>query len=209
MIPLVEREERLSPAQKRTAARAGGGRIRIVGGRWRGRRLTVPVRADLRPTPDRVRETLFNWLQPYIEGADCLDLFAGTGALGFEAASRGARSVCLVERDRQQAGLLQEQSALLGADNVEVLCTDGIAWLQQTTARFDIVFLDPPFDSGLLQSGLTILAERAILHTSGLVYVEQTKGRPAPAGWQVFRETRAGRVQARLLKPADGAGEHP
>lgn len=155
---------------------------------------------DLRPTPDRIRETLFNWLQATIAGADCLDLFAGSGALGFEAASRGARSVTLVERNTDQAGVLREQVAVFQADNIEVVCADGIGWLEQTRKEFDIVFLDPPFSSELLHAGLTILASRAILRPSGLVYVEQGRGENAPDGWQTVRETRAGRVEARLLK---------
>lgn len=176
--------------------------MRIIAGDWRGRRLPVPVRAGLRPTPDRVRETLFNWLQAEIPGADCLDLFAGTGALGFEAASRGARSVTLVESDRDQVDQLQEQVTVFQADNISVVCADGISWLQQTPDEFDIAFLDPPFQGDLLQSGLTILADRAILRPSGLIYVEQSRGEPIPPGWQVVRETRAGRVEARLLRKA-------
>jgi len=174
--------------------------VRIIAGDWRGRRLPVPARDGLRPTPDRVRETLFNWLQAQIAGADCLDLFAGTGALGFEAASRGARSVMLVESDRDQADQLREQITIFQADNINLVCADGIAWLQQTTDEFDIVFLDPPFQGDLLQSGLTILADRAILRPSGLVYVEQSRGEALPPGWQAVKESHAGRVQARLLK---------
>lgn len=158
------------------------------------------MRADLRPTPDRVRETLFNWLQAPLPGADCLDLFAGTGALGFEAASRGARSVVLVEQDRQQADLLRDQMTTLAAGNMELVHADAIPWLENTSAVFDIIFLDPPFSGDLLQTSLTTLANRAILRSSGLVYVEQTRGQAVPAGWQVVKTTRAGRLEARLLK---------
>ena len=154
----------------------------------------------MRPTPDRIRETLFNWLQAEIEGTDCLDLFAGSGALGFEAASRGARSITLLERDRAQADVLREQVSIFGSANMEVVCADAIAWLEQTTNEYDIIFLDPPFDSDLLVACLTILASRAILRPSGLVYVEQVKGENLPRGWQTVREARAGRVEARLLK---------
>ena len=160
----------------------------------------MPVVTDLRPTPDRVRETLFNWLQMIIAGADCLDLFAGSGALGFEAASRGARSVTLLERDHAQAAVLREQVSVFQAGNMEVVCADSIAWLEQTSKSYDVVFLDPPFNSELLAAGLTILASRAILRPSGLVYVEQARGEDLPSGWQVVKETRAGRVEARLLK---------
>ena len=162
--------------------------------------MPVPVRADLRPTPDRVRETLFNWLQATLPGAVCLDLFAGTGALGFEAASRGAQSVTLVEQDREQAGLLRDQVQVFQADNMNVVQADARQWLAATDQVFDIILLDPPFSSDLLESCLTILANRAILRPSGLLYVEQARGQAVPDGWQVMKSTHAGRVEARLLQ---------
>ncbi len=162
----------------------------------------MPARADLRPTPDRVRETLFNWLQATLPGAACLDLFAGSGALGFEAASRGAQSVTLVEQDRDQAALLRDQVKVFQADNVNVVQADALQWLAATDHAFDIILLDPPFSSDLLESCLTILANRAILRPSGLTYVEQAKGQAVPDGWQVMKSTHAGRVEARLLQLA-------
>lgn len=180
--------------------RRSGGRIRIIGGNWRGSRLAVPVVDGLRPTPDRVRETLFNWLQPDVTGADCLDLFAGSGALGFEAASRGARHVTLVERDAAQARLLAQQADTLGAENIDTVAAEALAWLRQSTARFDIIFIDPPYDSDLAAAALTIIASRAMLRTGGLVYVELGKQQTPPAGWRLHKQTRAGQVQACLLK---------
>lgn len=162
--------------------------------------MPVPARADLRPTPDRVRETLFNWLQATLPGAVCLDLFAGTGALGFEAASRGAQSVTMIEQDREQALLLRDQVEVFQADNLNVVQADAQQWLAATDQVFDIMLLDPPFSSGLLEPCLTILTNRAILRSSGLIYVEQAKGQAVPDGWQVMKSTHAGRVEARLLQ---------
>jgi len=126
------------------------GRLRIIAGRWRGRRLTVPALPGLRPTPDRVRETLFNWLGPRVEGARCLDLFAGTGALGFEAASRGAAQVVMVEQASRAVAQLRSHAAALLADVVEVVDREALSWLGGRFRRFDIVFLDPPFGRGLV-----------------------------------------------------------
>lgn len=162
----------------------------------------MPALAGLRPTPDRVRETLFNWLQMQIAGSDCLDVFAGSGALGFEAASRGARQVMLIERDATQAHQLREQINKFQAANIEVLAADAISWLNQTSADFDIIFLDPPFAGNLLDEALSIIADRAILRPGGLVYVEQTRGAALPESWALHRQTHAGQVEACLLKRA-------
>lgn len=182
---------------KRTRSQPPGS-VRIIAGDWRGRRLPVPAQ-DVRPTPDRVRETLFNWLQNQVAGADCLDLFAGTGALGFEAASRGARSVVLVEQDYNRANNLMQMQQILRADQVEVLHHDALVWLQQSDRTFDIIFLDPPFASGLLVGSLTLLESRAILRPGGVIYVELGNQESVPPGWRVHKQTRAGRVQAGLL----------
>lgn len=160
----------------------------------------MPDLTGLRPTPDRVRETLFNWLQMRIVNSDCLDVFAGSGALGFEAASRGARQVMLIERDSAQAHKLREQINAFEADNIDVIAADAISWLNRTSADFDIIFLDPPFAGNLLDDALSIIANRAILRADGLVYVEQTRGAALPDGWALHRQTRAGQVEARLLK---------
>lgn len=178
------------------------GQVRIIAGSWRGRRLTVPTGGELRPTPDRVRETLFNWLQPLLPGAACLDLFAGTGALGFESASRGAARVVLVERDQQQARQLQAQVEAFGAGQIEVQTAEVLNWLQRCEDAFDIVFLDPPYDSDLLESGLALLRARAMLRANGLVYIEGRRGLMPPPGWNVYKKTRAGQVEAMLVQPA-------
>lgn len=185
---------------KRTRSQPPGS-VRIIAGDWRGRRLPVPAQ-DVRPTPDRVRETLFNWLQNQVAGADCLDLFAGTGALGFEAASRGARSVVLVEQNYNCVKELMQMQQILQAGQVEVLHHDALVWLQQSDRTFDIIFLDPPFASGLLVGSLALLAGRAILRPDGLVYVELGAHEPIPPEWRIHKQTRAGRVQASLLMRA-------
>lgn len=150
------------------------GSVRIIGGHWRGSKLPVADVADLRPTSDRVRETLFNWLQPHLAGARVLDLFAGTGALGFEGASRGAAQVVLVERDSTLAASLQATATRLKAQNVEVICEDVLRWLARGTARhFDIVFLDPPFAGNLWKPALDALMP--MLAGDAWIYVESPR----------------------------------
>ncbi|ROR34236.1 16S rRNA (guanine(966)-N(2))-methyltransferase RsmD [Inmirania thermothiophila] len=184
------------------------GRVRIVGGCWRGRRLPVPSVPGLRPTPDRVRETLFNWLAPRIAGAACLDLFAGSGALGLEAASRGAARVVLVERDARLAQALRARLVELGAEGVEVVRADVLRWLACTPpVPFDVVFVDPPYAARLQGPVLARLA-RGWVRPGGWVYVEQPRQEApaaAPPGWRVVREGRAGAVAFRLLEAALGA----
>lgn len=176
--------------------------VRIIAGRWRGRRLRFPGNAGIRPTPDRVRETLFNWLQGSIEGARCLDLFAGSGALGIEALSRGADSVVLVERDPRTAAYLQATLALLNASGGEVRKIDAQTFLRSAGRRFDLVFLDPPFAEGALAPLLTTLANSGQLAPGARVYIEHAArdGLPAlPAGLEPWRSKRAGEVGYHLL----------
>jgi 16S rRNA (guanine966-N2)-methyltransferase len=176
--------------------------VRIIAGRWRGRRLRFPDGCDIRPTPDRVRETLFNWLQPNIEGARCLDLFAGSGALGIEALSRGADSAVLVERNPCVATYLQATLAALGASAGEVRKLDAQAFLRSAGQPFDLVFLDPPFAQAALEPLLTALAGRGRLAPGALVYIEHAArdGLPAlPAGLEPWRSKRAGEVGYHLL----------
>ena len=183
-------------------ARAEPGRLRIIGGRWRGRRLSVADQPGLRPTGDRIRETLFNWLAPVISGSRCLDCFAGSGALGLEAASRGAAEVVMIERAAPAARLLRANAALLaGADDtapIDVIQADALDWLARTPPRpFDICFLDPPFAAGLLADALGLLAEGSWLAPSALVYLETAKsgGLPElPAAWSLRREKQTGQV---------------
>lgn len=166
-------------------ARSAGprGSVRIVGGRWRGTRLPVADADGLRPTPDRVRETLFNWLQPAVAGARVLDLFAGSGALGLEAVSRGARGAVLVERDARLAASLRETVAKLGAgDVVQVVQADALDWLRAppASAPFDVAFVDPPFAAGLWPAVLAALPP--VLAPEAWLYLEGPAGAPPAAG---------------------------
>ncbi|MDJ0862251.1 MAG: 16S rRNA (guanine(966)-N(2))-methyltransferase RsmD [Gammaproteobacteria bacterium] len=175
------------------------GSIRIIGGRWRGRRLVVPDVPGLRPTPDRVRETLFNWLAPAVHDARCLDICAGSGALGFEAASRGASSVTLVEHLPLVVSALREQAIRLDANMLEIVAADAITWLQGPPRTFDIVFLDPPFGQGLLPRYLELLSQRKWLAPRAHVYLETELDQPLlPEGWQLTRSRRAGQVRYHL-----------
>ena len=172
-------------------------RVRIIGGQYRRRLLDFPDASGLRPTPDRVRETLFNWLGQDLPGWACLDLFAGSGALGFEAASRGAARVLLVERDAVACRALEKNRATLDARAVEVVHADALAWLARSTEAFDLVLVDPPFDSGLAQAVLADLARH--LKPGGHAYVEQGTAVVAPPGFIMHRSGRAGRSHFALL----------
>jgi 16S rRNA (guanine966-N2)-methyltransferase len=185
---------------KRAAPRRAHGaasRVRIVGGQYRRRLLDFPGSTGLRPTPDRVRETLFNWLGQDLPGWACLDLFAGSGALGFEAASRGAGRVVMIERDAPALAALQKNRAMLGADQVDLQRADAMAWLANNREAFDLVFVDPPFDSGLAGQVLGDLARH--LKSGGHVYVEQGAEAMAPSGFIIHRSGRAGRSHFALL----------
>ncbi len=185
------------------AAPSGRNRVRIIGGEWRSRVVRFPGAPGLRPTPDRVRETLFNWLGQRLDGLDCLDLFAGSGALGFEASSRGARRVVMVERERAVAAALRESARQLGAHSITVVESDALRFLDRNTEKFDVVFLDPPFDSDLAAAALERLPAHVREH--GRVYVESAR-RPEPrAPWALLREDRAGAVRFALYRH-EGAG---
>ena len=174
------------------------GRIRIIAGEYRGRRIAVPERADLRPTPDRVRETLFNWLGQTLEGRSCLDLFAGSGALGFEAASRGAARVVMVENALPVMKILQKSRDLIGAKQVDLVLADAFDYLKRSSERFDVVFLDPPFR----QNALPALLERlpARLAPGGRVYVEAPAALEPGEYWRELKRSRAGQVSYQLLE---------
>lgn len=172
------------------------GRIRIIGGEHRGRRIAVPDVPGLRPTPDRVRETLFNWLGQSLDGLSCLDLFAGSGALGFEAASRGAARVVMVEHDRKVFELLRKTRDTIGAAQVELLCDDAHAFLRKSKETFDVVFLDPPFR----QNALPAVFRQLRLAPGARVYVEAAQPVAAAAGWQELKRARAGQVSYQLLE---------
>ncbi|MEO1575553.1 MAG: 16S rRNA (guanine(966)-N(2))-methyltransferase RsmD [Pseudomonadota bacterium] len=188
------------------AGRAARDQFRIIGGRWRGRKLNFDDRPGLRPTPDRVRETLFNWLAPVIHGARALDLYAGTGALGLEALSRGAAEATLVERDRAAVSALKRNAAALDGSAATVVSADVTAWLGTAVGPFDLVFADPPFGSDLLPGLCTLLAERDLLASGGRLYVEydRHRGFEPPTSWQTLRHKSAGQVGFALLTAARG-----
>jgi 16S rRNA (guanine966-N2)-methyltransferase len=173
-------------------------RVRIIGGDWRSRLIAFPARRDLRPTPDRVRETLFNWLGQDLTGKTCLDLFAGSGALGFEAASRGARRVVMVESDPETFRALQASHEALKAGAVELARADALEFLRSDAGCYDVVFLDPPFRSDYWRRIAPLLLPR--LEPSALVYYESAPAREPAPEWEVHRQGRAGQVRFQLLK---------
>ncbi|MTD37346.1 16S rRNA (guanine(966)-N(2))-methyltransferase [Erwinia sp. CPCC 100877] len=188
----------------------GGGQIRIIGGQWRSRKLPVPDSPGLRPTTDRVRETLFNWLAPWMAQARCLDCFAGSGALGLEALSRYAASATLLEKDRVVAQQLRKNLETLNAPQGEVVNTDTLSFLARTGAPYDIVFVDPPFRKGLLNETLHLLEQNGWLADEALIYVESEveSGAPVvPKSWSLHREKVAGQVAWRLYHRAVTTGE--
>jgi len=173
-------------------------KVRIIGGSHRRRLIEFPDAEGLRPTPDRVRETLFNWLGQTLDGRRCLDLFAGSGALGFEAASRGAAEVIMVERNRSVYRNLQENIKKLGFANVALYGEDGLEFAKQQNKPFDVVFLDPPFQSDYLPKLLSILVDK--LEEDGVVYVESGTPFEPDAAWRVIKQARAGAVFYQLLR---------
>jgi 16S rRNA (guanine966-N2)-methyltransferase len=179
------------------------GQIRIIAGIWRGRKIQVPDVPDLRPTPDRVRETLFNWLQPIIAGAYCLDLFAGSGALGFEALSRGAAYVEMVDQSPKVVALLREELATFEAKNADVYAATVPAQLRQPARPFDVVFLDPPFQQDLLLPCCHLLEEKGFLAVDAYIYLESknalTEGM-LPKNWRLLKSKKAGQVSYHLAQ---------
>jgi 16S rRNA (guanine966-N2)-methyltransferase len=177
--------------------------VRLIGGQWKRSKLPVTDSAGLRPTPDRVRETLFNWLGQDLSGWRCLDAFAGSGALGFEAASRGADSVVLLERDRRIATRLDESKQRLKATQIRIESADALAWMARCPPdSFELVFIDPPFDAPLLEPALK-LAVRLVV-PQGFVYVEAGEPLQVEAvevqGLRLHRQGRAGAVHFHLLQ---------
>lgn len=178
------------------------GQIRIIGGKWRGRKLPVRDSEGLRPTTDRIKETLFNWLMPVIRDARCLDCFAGSGSLGFEALSRFAQNVTFIELDKQNSQLLTENKARLQAEDATVINNSSLTILSQQGSPFDVVFIDPPFRKGLLTETIQLLEKNQWLADESWVYVESEAESPLtdlPANWQLHREKIAGQVAYRLF----------
>lgn len=177
-------------------------KIRIGGGCWRSRTLRFADAEGLRPTPDRVRETLFNWLGQELHGKNCLDLFAGSGALGFEAASRGATQVVMVEKNAQAHRVLLDNTRLLEAAQIEIHRGDALDFLAASQQRFDVIFLDPPFHQHWLEKLLPLLPRH--LSADGVVYVEAEASISDSAGWIISKYGKAGNVHYHLLKCSDG-----
>lgn len=178
------------------------GQVRIIGGQWRGRKLKVPDVADLRPTPDRVRETLFNWLAPVIQGAYCLDPFAGSGALGFEALSRGAAHVVMIDQSIKVVNLLKEELSMFKATTLgDVYCARVPNQIKAPERLFDIVFLDPPFQENLLLPTCFYLEENEFLANNAYIYLEAKEiiqEHELPSNWKIIKSKMAGLVAYHL-----------
>jgi 16S rRNA (guanine966-N2)-methyltransferase len=177
--------------------------LRIIGGKWRGRKLTFVESQGLRPTLDRVRETLFNWLQPVIYNSRCLDLYSGSGALGFEALSRGALQVTMVDKSRRVYQQLNQNLRLLSCENADTLNMDAIAFLsaqsvnKKTETKYQIVFLDPPFNQGLLDKSCDMLEQQQLLAENSYIYIEAEKNlqlNNIPVCWHKTKEKKAGQL---------------
>jgi 16S rRNA (guanine966-N2)-methyltransferase len=179
------------------------GEVRIIGGQWKRSKLSVLSQPGLRPTPDRVRETVFNWLGQDLSGLRCVDVFAGSGALGFEAASRGAADVLLIEQDAQLVAKLQMSKTRLKADSLRIQRGDGVSVLRsQSASSFDVIFIDPPFDSELFLQA--IKAAAFVLSSQGAIYLEAPAAWGdallAPLGLKVIKQGKAGAVHFHLLR---------
>jgi 16S rRNA (guanine966-N2)-methyltransferase len=178
--------------------------LRIIGGRWRGRKISFPDAIGLRPTPDRVRETVFNWLGSNVIDSTCLDLFAGSGALGFEALSRGAKHITLVDNSIEVVKYLKTTVPKFEPDNIRVKQQDALSFLTNLNQKFDIVFLDPPFHKNLLAPCINILSESAVLKPTSLIYIEsEPELQKLTTPWNCIKNKKAGNVIYRLFSPAN------
>ncbi len=191
--------------KNRGSQKKAQGSYRIIAGKWRGRRLAFPDAPGLRPTTDRVRETVFNWLTPLLPGASVLDLFAGSGALGLEALSRGAGSLTSIDCNVLVTNSIKQNLKLLDTD-AELITQDAIAWLDNFQGQgFDVIFVDPPFRQGLTVSILTKLNECGVVKPGGRIYLEQENELempPLPEGWRLLKEKQAGQLSYRLFAAA-------
>lgn len=188
---------------QKTRAKAPKNQFRIIAGKWRGRKISFPAGTAVRPTGARIRETLFNWLSPEIEGMRCLDLFAGSGALGLEALSRDAREVVFVDKDRRLTDMLAEHLDKLGNPRATIACQSAESWLAGASDVFDLVFLDPPFGVHPLDNLCKLLSAKRLIRDGGYGYLEMSAAAPAPqlpAGWAVLRDKQAGRVRFQLVQ---------
>lgn len=195
--PFSKSNKTLTPNEKTKAP----GAIRIISGRHKGRKLPVLDSIGLRPTTDRVKETLFNWLMFQINDKNCLDLFSGSGSLGFEALSRGAKKVTMIEKEKKVYENLENSSKLLKDENIKIINTDALDFLKSTQESFDLIFLDPPFRKGILNEVFALLTPNIIPNNS-LVYVEQEKENQSepPSHFKLLKEGSAGQVIFRLYK---------
>jgi len=188
---------------------AASNQVRIIAGRWRGSKLVFPDASGLRPTSDRIRETLFNWLVAVVPGARCLDLFAGSGALGFEAASRGAAQVVMLERNPEIVSALRASRERLDDGRIDIHAADAGTWLRHCDAAFDLVFMDPPFaDPQLLKDCIAALSGHSVVKPGGRIYLELPKQAPLPelpADWMQEKAKTAGQVGYYLFRRAVGA----
>ncbi|WP_281645863.1 16S rRNA (guanine(966)-N(2))-methyltransferase RsmD [Parendozoicomonas sp. Alg238-R29] len=200
----MSRHRKPQNSRKPTNNHSGAGKLRIIGGEWRSRQLPIAAVEGLRPTPDRIRETLYNWLTGWVGGARCLDAFSGTGALGLEALSRGAEHTTFLEYSPTAARMLQENLNTLNCKNAEVIHTDASLWLNQKLAvPYDLVFLDPPFNKGFVAPVCRLLNDNGYLSENGLVYIESeiSLGQlGVPDHWQLWKEKTAGQVACRLYR---------
>jgi len=184
-------------------SRAAQNCLRIIAGQWRGRKLDFAKVDAIRPTPDRVRETLFNWLAPVIRNSHCLDLFAGSGALGFEALSRGAASVLMCDSNKLIINKLKQHASLLQTDAANFLQQDALEVLRQNKLKFDVIFLDPPFNTELLEECFSLITAGNCLNEEALIYVEASSRQtlpPLPTTWTLYRNKKAGDVAYYLFK---------
>jgi 16S rRNA (guanine966-N2)-methyltransferase len=192
----------MSKHRKQSAKPSNKGSIRIIAGLHRGRKLPVLMAEGLRPTTDRVKETVFNWLMPFIQDTNCLDCFAGSGGLGFEALSRGASHVSLIELNKAAAQQLTENKVLLQANNISVINSDALNFIRKNTQRFDVVFLDPPFRKNFVEQTAQLLNENS-LADNALIYIEmesEDNNQQLPLNWTLLKEKIAGQVIYRLYQ---------
>ena len=193
----------MQPQQKNNMAGSSQNCLRIIGGQWRGRKLSFAKVDAIRPTPDRVRETLYNWLAPTIHGASCLDLFTGSGALGFEALSRGAASVVMCDTNAKIISTLKDHAAVLKTNEAVFIQADALSFLNRNTQKFDLIFLDPPFDSDLLEKCFALIEQKSCLNDDAMIYVEAHSKEALPTvpeNWLLHRDKKAGDVAYYLFK---------
>ncbi|MFT5759899.1 MAG: 16S rRNA (guanine966-N2)-methyltransferase, partial [Alteromonadaceae bacterium] len=192
----------MNKQRKQANKSAAKGSIRVISGKYRGRKLPVLMAEGLRPTTDRVKETVFSWLMPYIQESTCLDCFAGSGGLGFEALSRGATHVSFVELNKAAVTQLQENQQLLNVNNMSIIQSDAVDFIEKNTKKYDVVFLDPPFRKGFVAQAASLLDKNSLAENA-LIYVEmegESSEQLLPHHWQLLKEKIAGQVIYRLYQ---------